>query len=564
MADPINPFDVAALEKSINDSATRVSTIWVTYLLFGLYLVTAVSNVTQRQLFLDESLKLPVLNIDLPLIGFFFLAPILFLLLHVYVLIQFLLLARTAAVYNDALLASVSIESDRTRIRQRLANTLFAQILAGSPREREGLLGFLLKMLAWCALVIAPALILLAFLVTFLPYHSHLITWTHRILFAADLLAVVTLWSAALDPTKDIKLYRPWSLFGILVLFSLVSVLVTFPSEIHSGWMKCADAGQADSSEQANRCRLRGIMTLLRGPSFDRLELPGEDFVDDDALRKIEETTKARGQEPFSGQRTHTFDYRDLTCGNFDGTDLRRSSFDNAKMAGARLNSAALDASSIYSADLRGASLAGTHLEEVMLDRSSLQGANLTNAQLVDSSLERVTLQGARALNGRLSRARFNYAQLQGVNFTAANLQGTEFFNSNLQGSTFARALLATAGFKQSNLQGADFVNASMQGAWFLDVQLQGASFRGARLQGVVFDMERNGLQLTDFSTSFLYRAFSKNCNGAQVVDPNLDAVVGLGASYPLQTVLPEKADELIERIISFGVSAKLGCGTDS
>ena len=29
----IDPFDVEALEKSLNDSATRVSTIWVSFIL---------------------------------------------------------------------------------------------------------------------------------------------------------------------------------------------------------------------------------------------------------------------------------------------------------------------------------------------------------------------------------------------------------------------------------------------------------------------------------------------------------------------------------------------------
>jgi hypothetical protein len=69
----VNPFNVEALEKSLNDSATRVSTIWVSYLIFGLYLVTAASTATHRQLLLEDSVKLPVLNIDLPLVGFFFL-----------------------------------------------------------------------------------------------------------------------------------------------------------------------------------------------------------------------------------------------------------------------------------------------------------------------------------------------------------------------------------------------------------------------------------------------------------------------------------------------------------
>ena len=91
-----------ALEKSLNDSATRVSTIWISFLIFGLYLVIAAGTVTHRQLLLEDPVKLPVLNIDLPLVGFFFLAPILFVVFHAYVLLQVLLLGRTAAAYNEA------------------------------------------------------------------------------------------------------------------------------------------------------------------------------------------------------------------------------------------------------------------------------------------------------------------------------------------------------------------------------------------------------------------------------------------------------------------------------
>jgi hypothetical protein len=96
MTDKPNPFDVEALEKALNDSASRVSAIWITFIVFGLYLVITAGTITHRQLLVEDPVKLPVLNIDLPLVGFFFLAPILFVVVHVYVLIQVLLLARTA------------------------------------------------------------------------------------------------------------------------------------------------------------------------------------------------------------------------------------------------------------------------------------------------------------------------------------------------------------------------------------------------------------------------------------------------------------------------------------
>src|SRR3954453_10160245 len=127
MAEKLDPFDVAALERSLNDSATRVSTIWVSFLIFSLYLVTAAGTVTHRQLLLEEPTKLPVLNIELPLWWFFLLAPIFFVILHAYVLMQVLLLGRTAATYDQALRQIALSPADDARVRQRLANTLFAQ-----------------------------------------------------------------------------------------------------------------------------------------------------------------------------------------------------------------------------------------------------------------------------------------------------------------------------------------------------------------------------------------------------------------------------------------------------
>jgi hypothetical protein len=160
MTERPDPFDVAALERSINDSATRVSTIWVSYLIFALYLLIATGTATHRQLFLEEPLKLAALNIDLPLYWFFVLAPILFVIFHLYVLLQVLLLGRTAAAYNEIVDKTIGSAPENALMRQRLANTLFAQIFAGSPREREGWLGWLLRAMAWITLAFAPIYII--------------------------------------------------------------------------------------------------------------------------------------------------------------------------------------------------------------------------------------------------------------------------------------------------------------------------------------------------------------------------------------------------------------------
>jgi hypothetical protein len=206
MAAVLDPLDLEALERSLNDSAVRVSTIWVSFLVFGLYLAIAAGGVTPLQLFLAGAgtVKLPLLYTDLTVFSFFLIAPVLFVIFHLYLLIQVLLLRRTADAYNEAVDRNVAVASDRAHIRQRLANTLFAQMFAGSPREREGPLGMLLRFMASATLAILPVLLLLLLQIWFLPYQSGFVTLTHRLLILVDLMMVLILWRGALEPRRDI------------------------------------------------------------------------------------------------------------------------------------------------------------------------------------------------------------------------------------------------------------------------------------------------------------------------------------------------------------------------
>ena len=51
-------------------------------------LAIAFGSVTHRDLFLETPIKLPLLNVDLPLVGFFAVAPTVLLIFHFYVFLQ--------------------------------------------------------------------------------------------------------------------------------------------------------------------------------------------------------------------------------------------------------------------------------------------------------------------------------------------------------------------------------------------------------------------------------------------------------------------------------------------
>jgi hypothetical protein len=122
-----------------------------------LYLAVATGTTTHRMLFREESLKLPVLNIDLPLLGFYILTPVIFVVLHFYMLLNLVLLARTAKTFEDALVRAFPEDGEaRETFRMRIENTLFVQLLVGAKLEREGINAKLLRLMALITLALAP------------------------------------------------------------------------------------------------------------------------------------------------------------------------------------------------------------------------------------------------------------------------------------------------------------------------------------------------------------------------------------------------------------------------
>ncbi|MGB9368306.1 MAG: pentapeptide repeat-containing protein [Xanthobacteraceae bacterium] len=568
----IDPYDVEALEKSLNDSATRVSTIWVSFLIFSLYLLTAATTVTHRQLFLAEPVKLPVLNIELPLWGFFWLAPILFVIFHAYVLLQVILLARTAAAYNEALTRASERDSlspeDNASLRQRLANTLFAQILAGSPREREGAFGWLLNAMAWITLAIAPILILLTFQFMFLPYHSHLATWTHRVLILLEFTLAFQLWPLVLSPQRDfqwpnlkrrlmqtavhsLQLLRPgdgrrraWQGFrqqavplAASVLFIFLSLsLATFPGEPHVNLA----TGHGWSSVQCDRWFAHKL---------DRLDLPRVDVVDDEKLAKIEEATSKRGLSAYQGERTRDFRDRDLNCAHLAFADLRRVDLASARLVGAQLDEADLQGALLNRAQLLGASFFRAQLRGASLDYTQLQGALLDRAQLQGASLRRAQLQSASLYGAQLQGAFLDAAELQGASLVAAQLQGASLGEAQLQGADLLGAELQGAFLVGTELQGASLVSARLQGA-FVSADLQGALLFGTQLQGV--DFSRSSMTHTHFSNAYVWRAKIATCADALVSSHKPDAIVD-AASFGTEAVqaTPDEIVKFIERSIA-------------
>jgi hypothetical protein len=230
--------DLAALRDSVVDAASVGAGLWFSYLFVLFYLAIAAGSVTHRDLFYESPLKLPFLNVDLQMIGFFVLAPLLFVIVHSYVLLHIGFFARKVQAFHAELRAQIAEDDTRARLRLQLPSNIFVQFLAGPSEVRTGTTGVLLRAIAWISLVMGPVALLVFFVLQFLPHHSESVSWWQRLLVAADLALLWRLWPQIVrtdgpSPSsgKAISAGRLVAAGASAVALLLVFAVATFPGE---------------------------------------------------------------------------------------------------------------------------------------------------------------------------------------------------------------------------------------------------------------------------------------------------------------------------------------------
>src|SRR5262249_31578083 len=99
--------DLWALLDAVVDAASMSAGLWISSLYPLFYFAIATGAVTHRDLLFESPVRLPFLNVELPLTYFFVLGPAVFLVVHAYVLLHFLLLAGKVGAFHVELVKQV-------------------------------------------------------------------------------------------------------------------------------------------------------------------------------------------------------------------------------------------------------------------------------------------------------------------------------------------------------------------------------------------------------------------------------------------------------------------------
>jgi uncharacterized protein YjbI with pentapeptide repeats len=563
--------DLEALRSAVVDAAGVGASLWFSYLFVLFYLLIAVFSVTHRDLLYESPIKLPFLNVDLPLIGFFALVPLLFLIVHAYVLLHLVLLASKVDAFHTELEAQIADDDTRAQLRRQLPSNVFVQFLAGPQEVRNGVIGAMLRLIAQISLVAGPLALLLSFQLQFLPYHHNWVTWWHRLAIVADLALLWMLWPSVAHGkttwiarhdlrTRRVAVAALASLFTLLFAFTIA----TFPYEwlderlpsvrfIPTKWPSASSNQERKELPPVGFMQSMGWTSLheiliggdidfvARKPSSlwsNRLVLLNIDVVDhakldtEEKIKAASETLSLRGRRlegaVLLGAR--------LRKVNLTGAQLQNASLDFADLREANLACASggeygirdvdpdtcthLQGATLQGARLQGANLQAVQLQGAELYGAWLQGADLSGANLQDANLSQSYLQGATLQNARMQGADLAGAGMQGADFAGAQLQGADFggritggSNWGLQGANLQGANLQGANLEEAPLQGADLRRAELRGANLRRAELQGADLRGAELQGASLEQV------------FVWRADPRKmrAQSARIVEPRKD-----------------------------------------
>lgn len=183
--------DTRHLLEAVNKASVASNSAWFIHLALSAYFIVALAGVSHTDLLLNGSIALPIIGISIALDRFFLFAPLFYILIHIGVMLQHVVLTRKIYAFLDVIerqerrVASGSGERFIHPLRHELNSNMFVQFLAGPPQPR--LIRFMQQVITWGTLIMLAACVLIFFQIAFLPYHDMGLSWVHRIYVLVDL-----------------------------------------------------------------------------------------------------------------------------------------------------------------------------------------------------------------------------------------------------------------------------------------------------------------------------------------------------------------------------------------
>lgn len=573
---------IEKLLEAANSASQTVAALHVAFLAFAAYLGIIVWGTTHEDLLRISPVKLPILDVELPLTTFYCFVPWMVVLLHFNLLMQLELLS--CKLWNlDRDLPNTPAGQ---QVRDRLFIFPFTHLIAGSSSVR--LIRWLLSLVVGITVIALPLFMLLAAQIRFLPFHDEAITWSQRVAVWFDAIMLLALWPLIASP-KDRALewwrhlrfrlldyWFAWLRYLAAIGWNRLTRLI----QRHRPTLHCRECvpghllhtgtepkGMIVLLASVPMVVLLSIVAVIPGSItvqtyYTPPKIEPENGMLEEPPRYFEDWLIRHVPESWLSVAAHKYDVVSCTslalakksdasilqvilgpCSWFDlGFFPRNLSLRETRLVPKEVSLSLLTRAIDPDKAVRDAAF--KEFDGLNLQNRDLRFANLFGAVLPKADLRHVQLQGAVLLRAKLQGvigwdktqlqgAILGGTQLQSASLTEADLQGADLRGADLQGADLRWAKLQSADLRGANLQGTNLQGAKLQGANLRGAELQGANLSEASLQGT--DLVFAKLQGTNLVLANLQGATLRETQlqGSDWSQANLDALFIVDSAMP-------------------------------
>jgi uncharacterized protein YjbI with pentapeptide repeats len=515
---------IEKLLDSANSASQTVAALHVTFIAFTAYLGIIVWGTTHEDLLRISPVKLPILDVELPLTAFYSFAPWMVVLLHFNLLMQLELLS--SKLWN--LDGSLPDTTAGQQVRDRLFIFPFTHLIVG--RSGGWLIRWLLSLVVGITVIALPLFILLAAQIRFLPFHDEAITWSQRFAVWFDGLMLLALWPLIASPQDRAeewwqnfayKLLGYWPArlgrTAILGWNCLLRFMRRFWPSLSRREIELGPLREPGTEAKGMVVLMisvplvvllslvavvPGSMTLEAYYALERDE-PGEQaenspfYFEDWLIRKVPESWLSVAAHKYGVASCTSLAEAEKSeaailqvvlgsCSWFDlGLFSRNLDLREARLVPKEVSLSLLTRATDPDKSIRDAAF--KEFDGLNLQKRDLRYANLYGAVLPKADLRHARLQGAILLKAKLQGViGWDKTQFQGANLGGTQLQSASLIDANMHKADLRGAELQGADLSWASLQSADLRGANLQGADLSGAKLQGADLRGAVLQGAI------------------------------------------------------------------------------
>lgn len=435
LPDAISKFEGLSQVEELSKNAKR---LFISVLLGCIYCWLTIATTTDVRLLTNSvSSPLPIIQSEIPIVGFYWIAPIMlmsaYLYLHLYLQRLWEGLADLPAIFPDGRPLDKKVYP---WLLNGLVHSAFSRLRNNRP-SLSRLQVAIATILAWW---VVP-LTFIFFWIRYLPRHDWYGTGLHLMLLVISIIVAIGLYRLAtktlhgvpsLSCSRDRELTVALTV-TVLVLFGGLSYGAIEGVKSQHMWR----TGGYVHDELPVRVREEGLDLRLWVPRFLGYvgRSPFAEFTAADVSSKPPDWT---------GYQDSRFML--VKGANLKGANLSYANGPRAFWVRADLSDANLRGGFLVSGDLREANLMWANLSGSFLFDANLKGANLREANLSMAHLD----------NADLMSANLERANLQGVSLANASLVNATLFGANLDG-----ALLSGANLERTNLKSANLKNVS-------------------------------------------------------------------------------------------------------